>query len=166
MRAGWWALGLGVVMLAACSARPSGIAVMPTGQTPPGSDRVLAGEVTGAQVGPKTKVALGGSYLDAQDVRLNALGQPTTDELLISVPLKDQRYGFDLPVPPYGAVGGAFTLVVYNDLNDNDRLDADEPHVVTPQEVTYTPNVGYGIVRGLTTIQDPAALGQVNLTFD
>lgn len=166
MRAGWLAGGLCVMAVAACTARPSGVAVMPTGQTPPASGRVLAGEVTGAKVGPQTKVALGGSFLDAQGVRLDALGKPTTEELLISVPVKDKRYGFDLPKPPYGAVSGAFTLMVYDDANGNNRQDAGEAYVVTPQQVTYTANVGFGIVRGLTTIQDPAALGQVNLTFD
>ncbi|MBC7544873.1 MAG: hypothetical protein H7338_19285 [Candidatus Sericytochromatia bacterium] len=173
---GWLRAVMAGLPLTGCSAQPTGLAVTPRGQEVPPSTRVLAGTLVGSQVGPTARVALVGYFANSAGQKLDALGAPASEDVVVSVPAKDGRYGIALPVPPSGpgnapspAVRGRFGLLVFNDANGNQRPDPAEAAYVVPETevaVNYQPFAGYTIQRNNITSTDPTYFDRVNLTFN
>lgn len=169
-------IGVAVALLSGCMPQPTGPSLTPTGQEVPNANRVLAGTVKGSKVTAATRVGLAGYFANASGERLDAQGQPAMSDILVSVPVKDGRYGLGMPVPPTGpaatpmpAVRGRFGIVIFNDTNGNQQLDSDEESKVIPESdtaITFAPFAGYAIQRNSLNSTDPTYFNGVNLTFD
>jgi hypothetical protein len=131
--------------------------------------------VQGSKVTPSTRVALVGYYANAAGQRLDARGQSPIDDILVSVPVKDGRYGLGLPIPPTGpetapmpAVRGRFAILVFDDVNGNRTRDEGETFMTVPETettISFAPFAGYAIQRNNISSTDPAYFDRVNLTF-
>jgi hypothetical protein len=162
--------------LAGCMPQPTGPSLTPAGQTVENANRTLSGTLQGTKVGATTRVGLIGYYANAAGQKLDAAGQPTADDLLISVPVKDGRYGVGLPIPPAGpsaapmpVVRGRFAILVFNDTNGNQRLDDGEANLAVPETdtaISFAPFAGYAIQRNNVNSTDPTFFDRVNLTFN
>jgi hypothetical protein len=169
----WIACGL---LLVGCMPQPTGPALTPSGQEVPNANRVLSGTVQGSKVTANTRVALVGYFANAAGQKLDAQGNSLTDDILISVPVKDGRYGLGLPVPPSGpsdapmpSVRGRLAILVFDDANGNLRRDDGEAYVAVPETdtaISFMPFAGYSIQRNNISSTDPTYFDRVNLTFN
>jgi hypothetical protein len=163
-------LAAAAVTLVGCNPPPTGPSLAPGGQAVPNSGRIMAGTVQGAKVGPTTKIALSGAYSNGQGAKIDALGRPVTGEgtVIASVPVKEGKYAMDLPAVPVGAVAGGFEVLVYNDANNNNTIDAGEDKVKgNGSQIVYAALLGYNVLNTTASaITDALALDKVNVSFN
>ena len=160
--------------LTACAPGATGVAVTPDGTPAPTTGKIVSGTVKGGAVGATTKVALVGYFVNAYGQRLNALGQPATSDVLVSVPTeKDGKYGIDLPKPPLGptdrpatVVSANLALVGYNDDNGNNQPDPGEARAFAAYPLSYAPHVGYSVIRPDRIQTDLLAFERIGITLD
>jgi hypothetical protein len=169
-------IGLALALLTGCMPSPSGPSLTPAGQEVPNANRVLSGNLTGSKVTATTRVGLVGYYANASGQRLDAQGQSAANDVLVSVPVKDGRYGLGMPIPPSGpaaapmpAVRGRFGIVIFDDANGNRQIDDGETFVAIPESettISFAPFAGYTIQRNSISSTDPSYFDRVNLTFN
>jgi hypothetical protein len=163
-------LAAAAVVLAGCNPPPTGPSITPDGKQVPSSGRIMAGSAQGSKVGPTTKVALSGSFTNAQGAKIDALGRPITGDaaVIASVPVKEGKYAMDLPSVPVGAVAGGFDVQVYNDTNNNNTIDAGEDKAKgNGSQIVFAALLGYTVLNtSATAVTDALAMDKVNVTFN
>ncbi len=161
---------LASLTLAGCQTPPTGPSITADNKSIPSSGKIMGGTVQGAKVGPTTKVALSGSYDNSQGAKIDALGRPIQSDpvIIASVPVKEGKYSMDMPAVPTGAVKGGFSVVVYNDTNNNNQPDAGEDKAAgNSSQIVFAPVLGYNVFNGgAAQITDTLALDKVNVTFN
>lgn len=162
-------LTVAAIALAGCPGSPTVPAVTADGRNIPVSGKILAGTVQGDKLSPKTKVALIGAFKDSNGAKVDALGRPLANEAdpILSVPVTDGQYAIDLPAPPTGVGDGTFVPYLYNDLNDNNRIDEGEDRTKgNDGTLVFYPVVGYMVVNPKAGGLDTFSMTRFNLLFN
>lgn len=162
-------LAVTAVALAGCPGSPTVPALTADGKNIPVSGKILSGSVQGDKLSPQSKVALIGAFKDANGAKVDALGRALTNEAdpILSVPVKEGKYAIDLPAPPTGVGEGSFVPYLYNDKNDNNRIDEGEDKTKgNDGTLVFYPVLGYQVVNPKAGGLDTFSMTKFNLLFN
>ena len=102
------------------------LAQTPGGQTVKG-DKGISGAVTGSKVGPSTKIAVYGAFMNISGNRIDTENKTIeADTTLAVAPVSGGTYNFALPKAPQKAQGATFKVFAFNDANGNNLFDEGE----------------------------------------
>lgn len=116
---------LSLMPLTACGPTAP-LAKTPTGTEVKG-DKGISGAVTGAQVGPSTKVAVFGAFMNVSGNRIDTDNKTIeADTTLAVATVSAGKYNFALPKAPQKAQGATLKIFAFNDANGNNLYDENE----------------------------------------
>lgn len=105
--------------------------------------KAISGDVDGDLVGPNTKIAMFGAFLNLSGNKINLANKTIDEDITLAVaPVQDGKYEFGLPKAPQKANGAIIRIFAFNDDNSNNSYDEGEEKT-KEGKVTWSSITGY-----------------------